>query len=159
MNKLHKSAGANKLNVLHETNKPIYDSTFETIFNQSPISTQIFLPDGTLIAVNKAWENLWGVTLEKIRGYNIFKDKQLINTKIMPLVKKGFKGEEIVFPPVRYEPNKTISGISEVTYRWTQSRMYSVKNSKGKVIKVILQHNDISGHHLKKPRLVSPIHQ
>ncbi|HLL61352.1 MAG TPA: PAS domain S-box protein [Candidatus Nitrosocosmicus sp.] len=66
---------------------------FRTIFEQSPISTQIFSPDGTTKLVNKAWEKLWGVKLEQIKGYNILKDKQLKKKGILPLILKAFKGE------------------------------------------------------------------
>ncbi|MBA3723387.1 MAG: PAS domain-containing sensor histidine kinase [Candidatus Levybacteria bacterium] len=124
--------------------KNIQDDTFQIIFDQSPVSTQIFSPDGTLIKANKAWEKLWGVKLKNIQGYNILKDKQLVAKKIMPLIKKAFKGQTVHLSPVRYEPNKTIKDVSKIEYRWTQSIIYAIKDTNGKVLKVILQHEDIS---------------
>nr|MDQ3805015.1 PAS domain S-box protein [Acidobacteriota bacterium] len=53
------------------------ESRFRTVVEQSPVSTQIFSPDGRTIRVNRAWEELWGVTLERLGGYNILEDPQL----------------------------------------------------------------------------------
>jgi PAS domain S-box-containing protein len=121
-----------------------HDITFQIIFEQSPISTQIFSPDGTLIKVNKAWEKLWQAKLKAIQGYNILKDKQLVEIKVMPLIEKAFEGKTVYLPPVRYEPSKTIAGVTEVDYRWTKGIMYPIKDKKGNVLKVILQHEDIT---------------
>ena len=65
---------------------PIKDSEMQSsiddyssaIFEQSPISIQIMSPDGYTVQVNKAWEELWGVTLEQIEEYNILEDEQLV---------------------------------------------------------------------------------
>ena len=50
---------------------------FKTILEQTPISTQIFTPDGETLMVNKAWEKLWNVTFKQVKSYNILKDQQL----------------------------------------------------------------------------------
>ena len=67
-----------------------FEKTFETIFEQSPISTQIFNAKGETIRVNKAWEKLWGTILSEVKNYNILRDKQLVDEKIMPLSKRHF---------------------------------------------------------------------
>ena len=42
------------------------EERFRTLIEQSPLSTQVFSPDGRTIQVNRAWEELWGVTLETV---------------------------------------------------------------------------------------------
>jgi PAS domain S-box-containing protein len=57
-----------------------FEDRFFAVVEQSPFSIQIMSPDGFTIRVNKAWERLWGLTLEQIKGYNILEDEQLIKT-------------------------------------------------------------------------------
>lgn len=118
--------------------------TFETIFFQSPISTQILAPSGFTIKVNKAWEKLWGLTFEQIKDYNMLKDPQLIETGLMPYIKKGFKGEVVEIPPIRYEPGKTVKVKGPVPFRWVSAIMYPIKDKSGQLKKVVLQHQDIT---------------
>lgn len=120
----------------------ISSGSFATIFEQSPISTQIYAPDGTSIAANKAWEKLWGVKHKQIKGYNVLKDKQLVEKGIMKYIKRGFKGEIIDIPAIIYEPPKTISATGAVPYRWVKALIYPVKNEDGKITNVILHHED-----------------
>src|SRR5918912_1825566 len=44
----------------------VSEMRFRLMIEQSPLSIQIFSPDGRILRVNRAWERLWGVTLEKI---------------------------------------------------------------------------------------------
>lgn len=120
------------------------EARFRTIFEQSPVSTQIFTPDGTTLAVNRAWEALWGVTLDRIGGYNILEDKQLVTKGIMPFIVRGFSGEPTAIPAVKYEPDETIPNTGAVPFRWVRAWIYPVKNPDGTVREVVLMHEDIT---------------
>lgn len=76
------------------------EARFRMMFEQSPLSTQIMLPDGRIGAVNRAWEKLWGVTLEMLQDYNLLQDRQLVERGIMPYIERAFAGEAGVVPPV-----------------------------------------------------------
>lgn len=115
-----------------------------TIFQQSPISTQIFSADGTLQAVNKAWEKLWNVKHDQLAGYNVLKDGRLVEKGIMSFIKKAFKGQTINIPAIKYEPYKTKNIKNAIPYRYVRAFMYPVKDAKNKVINVVLQHEDIT---------------
>ncbi len=118
---------------------------FETIFYQSPISTQIFSQDGQTLMVNKAWEKLWRITSNKIiNNYNILQDTQLIEKGIMPFIKKAFAGEFVNIPAIKYEPEKTVPNLTKVPYRWVSAIMYPVKDTNGTIIYLVLQHEDIT---------------
>src|SRR5579864_5779425 len=126
-------------------NEILTDNAFQTIFNQSPISTQIFSPDGMTIMVNKAWEELWQTKPHDIvHQYNILEDKQLVEKKIMPFIKKAFKGEILSIPAIRYEPYKTIPGVSKVSHKWVKAIMYPIRNREGHIMQLVLQHEDIT---------------
>src|ERR671912_1674545 len=120
------------------------ETRFRLMIEQSPLSTQIFSPDGRTLRVNRAWEELWGVTLDQIPGYNILQDPQLVEKGIMPYIRKAFSGEAAEVPPVRYEPDATIPSLSVVAHRWVQAYIYPVKDADGKVQEVVLVHEDIT---------------
>lgn len=117
---------------------------FQTIFDQSPLSIQIFSPDGATIRVNRAWEKLWGTTLAQIKTYNILKDPQLKEKGIFKYIKKGFAGEATQIPAIKYEPQKTIKDISSVSYLWVKAFIYPVKDKQGQISEVVLVHEDIT---------------
>ncbi len=118
--------------------------TFKTIFQQSPISTQIFAPNGDTLMVNSAWEKLWGASAREALMYNILKDKQLVETGTMKFIKKGFAGETMYLPAIKYEPPKSVTIKGVVPYKWVSAIMYPVKDEKGKILHLVLQHEDIT---------------
>src|SRR5215213_1568704 len=120
------------------------ETRFRLMIEQSPLSTQIFSPDGRTLRVNRAWEELWGVTLDQIPGYNILQDPQLVEKGIMPYIEKGFAGEAAAVPPVRYEPDATIPSVSDVRHRWVQAFIYPVKDADGKIQDIVLVDEDIT---------------
>ncbi len=128
-------------------------NSFSTIFEQSPISTQIFSPDGVSIKANRAWEKLWGVEHSKIGIYNVLKDKQLVKTGTMPYIKRGFKGEAVTIPAIKYEPSKTVPIKGAVQYRWVGALIYPVRDKNGKIVEVVLQHLDVTESKLAEERL------
>ncbi|MEW6737257.1 MAG: CHASE domain-containing protein [Acidobacteriota bacterium] len=119
---------------------------FRTLVEQSPLSTQILAPDGRLLRVNKAWERLWGVTLDQVGEYNVRKDPQLIAKGIMPYIEKVFAGEVATIPPILYDPNETIPGITggEKVQRWVRAFAYPVKDENGAVREVVFIDEDVS---------------
>jgi PAS domain S-box-containing protein len=120
------------------------ETRFRLMVEQSPLSIQILSPDGFTLRVNRAWEELWGVTLDQIPGYNILQDPQLVEKGVMPYIRKAFAGEATAVPPVRYVPDATISEVSEVDQRWVQAYIYPVKDVEGQVQEVVLVHEDIT---------------
>ncbi len=125
---------------------PVDDAValYRIIFEQSPISTQIFAPDGRTLAVNPAWERLWGTTLEGVGEYNVLQDPQLIEKGIMPYILRGFAGEALDIPAIRYSPNETVAGVTDVSHRWVAAHIYPVRDAGGTIRQVVLMHEDIS---------------
>jgi PAS domain S-box-containing protein len=119
---------------------------FRTVIEQSPLSVQILSPDGRTLRVNRAWEELWGVTLEDIEGYNMLEDQQLVAEGIMPYIQKGFAGEPTAIPPIAYDPEQTIPGLSsnEEPKRWVRAFIYPVTDEAGNIREVVLVHEDVT---------------
>jgi PAS domain S-box-containing protein len=119
---------------------------FRAAFEQSPVSTQIFSPDGLTIWVNRAWEELWGVALDQIGDYNILEDQQLVEKGVMPYLQKAFAGEQAEIPAILYDPEETIPHrtVHAEPRRWVRAFAFPVKDKSGEIREVVLMHEDIT---------------
>ncbi|HEV2292529.1 MAG TPA: PAS domain S-box protein [Tepidisphaeraceae bacterium] len=123
---------------------------WQRLVEQSPLSTQVFGPDGTIRQVNRAWERLWGVTLADLPDYNILKDEQLIERGIMPAIHNAFAGEPVVIQPIPYVPDR---GEYAGQMRWCGAFVYPVKDDAGRVEEVVLVHEDVTERRLAEQAL------
>jgi PAS domain S-box-containing protein len=89
---------------------------------------------------------LWGTTLDKLSGYNILEDQQLEAKGIAPFIRRGFAGEVVEVPPILYDPEETIPGVSGNAdpRRYVSAVIYPVKDQEGRVREVVLMHQDIT---------------
>ncbi|HEY8559535.1 MAG TPA: PAS domain S-box protein [Pyrinomonadaceae bacterium] len=112
-------------------------------------------PDGYTVRVNKAWEKLWGLTLEQIKDYNMLEDEQLVKSGAMKHIKRAFAGEFAEIPPILYDPNETLPNLTSLTEprKWTKAVIYPIKNSAGVVQEVVLMHEDITVQVLNEEKL------
>jgi len=122
------------------------ETRFRTLVDQSPVSIQIFSADGRTARVNRAWEELWGTTREALGDYNILEDPQLEARGVAAYIRRGFEGEVALIPPILYDPEQTIPGLSKHPdpRRWTSALIYPVKDREGRVREVVLMHEDIT---------------
>ncbi|HZB46565.1 MAG TPA: GAF domain-containing protein, partial [Pyrinomonadaceae bacterium] len=122
------------------------EERFRAVLEQSPYSIQIMSPDGRTLRVNRAWEELWGVKLEQIAGYNMLEDRQLVERGIMPLIRRAFGGEAVELPLILYDPEETVPGATRHrdARRWTKAVAYPIKDAAGRVLEVVLMHEDVT---------------
>jgi len=125
-------------------NSTDYLQLFKTIFQQSPVSTQVFTPDGETVLVNAAWEKVWNVTFAQVKQYNILQDKQLIETGTMAYIHRGFAGEIVTIPPIKYDATRTIDIAGMIPFKWLQAIMYPIRDDAGEITLLVLQHEDIT---------------
>jgi PAS domain S-box-containing protein len=122
------------------------EERFRAIFEQSPLSTQILATDGRTVAVNRAWEELWGGGLEDLDDYNVLEDPQLAAKGILPYIHRGFAGEATAIPAVQYNPNETLPDRSRHSdpRRWVRAFIYPIRDGGGRLREVVLVHEDIT---------------
>jgi PAS domain S-box-containing protein len=113
---------------------------FRTLFEQSPLSIQVFAPDGSSLLANQAWSKLWNADVSNLRGYNILNDPQLEARGHTDHVRRAFAGEAVMLPPMRYDPAE-IGRAGRV--RWVQCNLYPVTDESG-VREVVLIHQDVT---------------
>jgi len=119
----------------------ISEARYRTLIEQSPMSIQIFTPNGFCIGANKSWEELWGISREALEGYNILQDRQIIDKGLMPYVERAFDGESVTIPPILYDPAEFNNDGGP---RWVRSFLYAVKNDAGQIREVVLKLEDVT---------------
>lgn len=131
------------------------EARFRALMEQAPFSVQVFAPDGRTIRVNRAWEDLWGIKAEEAGRYNILEDSQLEARGIQDYVRRAFAGQAARIPPIQYNPNETIPGITQQDdpRRWLSAVIYPLKDSAGRVSEVVLIHEDITARTLAEEAL------
>jgi PAS domain S-box-containing protein len=112
---------------------------WELLFEQSPISVQIFNPEGQTIRVNAAWRNLFHLTEAQALSFNVLKDPDLNASGAVNLIRLGFEGQVVNVPPVPYPVNTDPPQI-----RWIGGVLYPVKDSDGRLLEVVTVHHDIT---------------
>ena len=128
------------------------EEEFRSLVEQSPLSIQIFSPDGTLSTINQAWTDLWGIYEDPLQDvidkYNILEDEEARERGLMALIEQAFGGESVVMPVVEYDASITLEKLDVAEgighSRYVQLRMYPVKNSKGEVLRVVGIEEDLT---------------
>ncbi len=77
---------------------------FWRLFAGSPVSLQLFTPDGTCVAANDAWERLWDVPAASAVGYNLLHDDHFLRSGVLPEVRSAFQGANVTLPRMFYDP-------------------------------------------------------
>lgn len=89
----------------------------ETILEQIPVNLQIINKEGRTVRVNKRFEQTFGVDSEVLmsKGYNFFKDRNLMGRGIVSAVKRVFHGEKVEMPVINFDAVDSITG-DKVSY-------------------------------------------
>ena len=119
----------------------VSDARFRLLVDQLPFSLQVVDPSGVTVRVNRAWEKLWGITIEELAGYNLLQDQQLVDKGIMPYIRQAFDGKSAEIPAVPYIPDR---GDFAGQARWTRAIVYPVFNEDHTLREVVLVHEDIT---------------
>ena len=119
----------------------VNEARFRSLVDQSPLSIQIARPDGGTVAVNAAFERLWGIPMAQLRGYNLLQDPQLRERGVTPYIRTALDGHPAAIPPHAYHPDR---GAFAGARRWVQTVVYPVRTDAGEVREIVLIHQDIT---------------
>ncbi len=122
------------------------EQRFRGLMEQAPFSIQVLAPDGRTLRVNRAWEQLWGLTLDKLADYDMLRDPQLEAKGVLPHIRRAFAGEPVAVPAIQYDPNETLPDrtVHADPGRWVSSVAYPLKDAAGRVREVVIVHDDIT---------------
>lgn len=113
---------------------------FSALFEQFPLSVQLFDQQGQTLAVNLAWRDLFGLTLDQVRDFNPLTDPQL--ESIRPFIQRGFAGETVTIPshPFRTDPFTE----DEAQRFWIETTVCPIHAPDGSITETIIIHRDVT---------------
>ena len=115
------------------------------LFEQSPIAIQVAAVDGRTLRVNRAWEQLWGVSFESLAGYNLLQDPQLeamgITPKLHQVLAGGDPGEPIVLTYDRSASAQVPGARGSLVVK---TRVFANRDPSGTVSELVLMQEDVS---------------
>jgi PAS domain S-box-containing protein len=117
------------------------EARFRALFEQFPLSVQIFDPEGNTLATNRSWFRLFGLTMEEVRAFNPLTDPQL--SAIRPLLQRGFGGEHVTIPPHPFIPPPA-SGVQRTEPVWLEVSVFPVSDPETGVQEIIVAHRDVT---------------
>jgi PAS domain S-box-containing protein len=112
---------------------------WELMFEQSPLSIQIFHPDGRTKRYNPAWQKLFGLTPEQALAFNVLESPDLIESGAIHHIRKAFEGEVVFVPPV---PFPVVGRPEQI--RWIGGTIFPVITPDGTLHEVVVVHHDIT---------------
>ncbi len=121
------------------SSSPAGDLRWELLFEQSPLSVQIFSPDGRTIRFNPAWKNLFGLSDEDAYAFNVLVAPDLIESGAIHDIRKAFQGEVVFVPPVPFPVRGRPQDI-----RWIGGTLFPVITPDGVLREVVVIHHDIT---------------
>lgn len=115
------------------------EQRWKLLFEQSPLSIQIFSPDGQTQRFNNAWRELFRLSDERGLSFNVLQDPDLNASGAGTLIRKAFDGEAVKVPPVPFPVNTDPPQV-----RWIGGVLYPVKDKDNRVMEVVVIHHDIT---------------
>ena len=112
---------------------------WKLLFEQRPLSVQIFAPAGQTKLFNDAWRRLFRLSDEQGLAFNPLKAPDLIESGAVGHIRKAFEGEVVQVPPV---PFPVATDPPEI--RWIGGLLYPLKNKAGEILEVVVIHHDIT---------------
>lgn len=124
-----------------ETESARLAARWQRVFEQTPLSMQLFAPDGATRRINRAFEDLFQLSIDDLQGFNILQDEQLADSGFLQSVAEAFAGQVKTIPPIPFElrtrPDQPARGL-----RWIGSTMFPVLDAQGRIIEVVCVHVD-----------------
>ena len=112
------------------------------IFEQSPLSLQVFDKNGLTLNVNRAWSELWQQSPDAVIGkYNILEDEKARKTGLSDFVTAALEGESDFLLEFEYDSAIKVEGGGQ---RLLKCIIFPVKDVNDKVLKAVLMHEDIT---------------
>lgn len=119
------------------------EERWRQLFEQSPLSIQVFAPDGTSQRINRAFRELFRLEAADLVEFNILRDEQLIAAGMLPQIERAFRGEVAVVPPIPFEL-RARSDQPARGRRWIGSTFFPVLDRHGRLSEVVCIHHDVT---------------
>ncbi|HEX8362702.1 MAG TPA: PAS domain S-box protein [Longimicrobium sp.] len=114
--------------LVHLRQAPAPEPRFRAMYQQFPMSVQIFSPDGRTLEVNDACEELFGPRATRSPNHD---------PALAGLLRDAYAGEAVELPPALVDTRDQAA-------RWIQASARPVRGDDGEIREVILVHQDVT---------------
>ena len=125
---------------------------YRAMFEQSPLATATFAPDGRPLTSNRAWAALWGVPVAHApRGYTLLDDPQLARHGVLAEVRRAFgrhpdgrpglAPEPVAVRAIRYDAAYLVAGGRAP---WVVAHFAPVLDDAGRLLEVLSKQEDVT---------------
>ncbi|HYE95002.1 MAG TPA: PAS domain S-box protein [Rubricoccaceae bacterium] len=128
-----------------ERARRVSESRFRTMFEQFPLSVQIFDVEGRTLVVNRAWEALFKLPREAVEHFNPLTDPQL--EPVREYLLRGFGGEPVTIPPHPFTPGPLAEQAAlpgERPMKWLEVTVWPIHDPDGGIREVVVVHHDVT---------------
>lgn len=117
----------------------------QAVLDSIPISMHIFGLDGTLLAINRASEQLWGIPRSAAVGnYNLFHDPQATSQGIAEMFVRVAQGETVQLPPTLVDIDAMGFHQSDARQIWLAASYIPILDAAGAAVSVLAVHRDVT---------------
>lgn len=131
---------------------------FSKLIKESPSIIEIYDETGLQILVNKAYERMWGFDASQtLKKFNILKSEEVIKTGLIQYVRRAYEGEAVAVPQYKFDPTGATEARGQGRTRWLSTRIYPLKDTTGRVINIVVTHEDFTKTKEAEERLYTKI--
>jgi PAS domain S-box-containing protein len=121
------------------------EERFRLMMHQSPSVIELYDMNGLQIEVNQAYETLWGFPAsQSVNKFNVLKSKEVEDSGLKTYVKRAYAGESVTVPVYKFDSRGETEAQGAGRERWLKTLIYPVKDSKGNVKNIVVNHEDVS---------------
>lgn len=116
---------------------------FKTLLiTQCPLGVVTYAPNGDVTMVNEAFMQMWGVSWEQVKGYNLFADLQLLGTPTPTVLQQLMerRGKNYTLE-LQYDMDHLVPGKGK---KWISAKYYAVQDDDDNVVSIVCFAEDIT---------------
>ncbi|ACX96507.1 EAL domain-containing protein [Halothiobacillus neapolitanus] len=120
------------------------EKRFRTLIEQSSFGIQLVSVHGNIELTNPAWQKMRGLIANDFDQGPISRDHYVLRQGLMPFIHRGFAGESVDIPPLRWETPEPNAEYHSNATRWIQTKIGPIRDENGSVSHIILVHEDVT---------------
>lgn len=121
------------------------EEQFKSLMEQSPSVIEIYNLEGLQIAVNHAYELLWGFpATHTLNKFNVLKSEEVKNTGLIVYINQAYAGQSVQVPLYQYNATGKTEADGLGRVRWLSTIIYPLKDVDGKVKSIVITHVDVT---------------
>ncbi|MDX9722824.1 MAG: PAS domain S-box protein [Myxococcota bacterium] len=117
------------------------EEDFRELVSQAPFSIQVLDRGGFTVQVNPAFEQLWGISMDRLKGHSLLFDQAFVARGLRSTLGEAFAGKAGAFPRDQFVPFDPAFGARS---RIVDAIAYPIQRANGELRGVAIVHRDVT---------------